>query len=135
MPKQKQRYAVEETREWAKEFKHQGGEVMRCPDWINGGCERSADPYLDCDGCKSGYIKYWSDAERAGLKALGAWVVLSKARYENAKKTGDPNAYIHLDRMISYRYAAISYVQASIKAKGGAFNKLVGSDKVNKEDA
>jgi len=90
-----------------------------CPIPVQEICER-------CEG--TGEIEtFWSDAERAGLKAMGLQVIKYRALSREYPR--------HMDRMATTIDAIRAYVQTSIKAKGGAFNKQVGSDKANKEEA
>jgi len=82
---------------------------MRCEDWGPRGCEGGGaarcENYPDCH---SGWLPFWTPAERAGLKAMG------RLRIELSELAG------WNDEEKAAGEAIVRYVAASRRAKEGA---------------
>jgi hypothetical protein len=77
--------------------------MPKCPSYNTPYCKSDGQPCTHVVDCHNGYLKFWTEAERAGMKALGGEVkdAWNRAEEETAIR------------------ATIAYVSAAIKSKQG----------------
>jgi hypothetical protein len=93
--------------------------MPKCPAYETLYCKSDGQPCTHVVDCHNGYLKFWTEAERKGIKAMGFWVKVNHRRYQETRE------YTRFDRYLTWIMAIKNYVSAAIKAKGC-------SEKVNK---
>ena len=86
--------------------------MPKCQAWndIDNLCELHCSIPDECDGCSHGWLPFWSEAERAGLKAMGR-------RIYSITKAGEELDVCELKQNCGEIVMICAFVQAARRVK------------------